>query len=314
MKKLYFQIIVFFIPFILLAIVVFITDPYNLFNISKVFSDEEKIKCLNRSNASSPRGNILWKTIEYRRNPVPNIILGDSRMNDVKTGTFEKMVNGKVANLSIPAGNNKTIVDLFWMAANRTKLENVFIQTNFNRYNALFSFDLYENTKQLIDKPLYYFGRWHYIEDAFAVIYYSISKNEEYVNQSYKYQSDNWPITEKLIIKEMSECEYIYPQKIYNEFALIAQYCKEQKINLEFIIAPDNYEYHSFIKIFKMEQKYYRFKNDLKKLGNTIDLDEGLPFSFNKKNYLDHFHLNPQMADTIATLLFEKKTNLLTKL
>lgn len=300
-----------------MALLILIVDPYNLFNISKLFSDEDKIKCLNRSNASSPRGNILWKTVAFKRDPAPNIILGDSRMADINPKTFEKVYGEKFANLAIPAGNNKTIIDLFWMAARTTKLKNVFIQTNFNRYNALFTFDLYEKTRQLIEKPLYYFGSWNYIEDSFSILYYSFSNDETYVNQSFKYQKDNWSLTEKLIIKEFSEYDYIYPQKIFDDFTVIASYCKENNINLQFIIAPDNYEYHSYIRIFKLEQQYERFKNDLKKLGTTIDLDEGLPITYNKKNYLDHFHLNPQIADTIAYYMFynsEKKTGHLTKL
>lgn len=312
MKKLYLQLILFLSPFLLISLLVVIVDPYDFFNISNLISDDQKIKCLNRSNASSPRGNILWKTIAFRRDPAPNIILGDSRMVDINPVIFEKQYGEKVANLAIPAGNNKTIIDLFWMAARTTKLKNVFIQTNFNRYNALFTFDLYEKTRQLIDRPLFYFGNWDYIEDSFALLYYILSKDEEYVNQSFKYQKDNWSLTEKLIIKEMSEIDYIYPQKIFDDFTVIAHYCKENNINLQFIIAPDNYEYHSYIRVFKMEKEYERFKNDIRKLGNTIDLDEGLPFSFNKKNYLDHFHLHPEYADTIAFFMFhynEKKTN-----
>lgn len=283
---------------------VFIVDPYNLFYISRIFSDNSKFKCVNRSNASSPRGNILWKTIEFKRNPTPNIILGDSRMEDVNPDCLSKKLGGPVTNMAVPAGNNKTIIDLFWMAAKTTELKNVFIQTNFNRYNALFNFDLFEPTRQLLHKPFYYFFKWNYIEDAFSVMYYSVSGDEKYVSQSYRFRDDNWSSTEHLITNELSRFDYVYPTKLYSGLKGIATYCKENHINLQFIIAPDFYESHSYIRIYGLEKEYRKFKSDIKALGSTVDLDDGMPFSYNKNNYLDHFHIKPHMADTIVSMMF----------
>jgi hypothetical protein len=304
MKTLLLKLLLFFLPFICIAVIVFIVDPYDLFYVSRIFSDASKYKCVNRSNASSPRGNILWKTIEFKRNPAPNIILGDSRMEDVNPDCLSKRLGGKVANLAVPAGNNKTIIDLFWMAAKTTQLKNVFIQTNFNRYNALFNFDLFEPTRQLLNKPFYYFLKWNYIEDAFSVMYYSFSKDEDYVSQSYRFRDDNWSSTEKLITNELSRFDYVYPTKLYSGLKDIAIYCKENRINLRFVIAPDFFESHSYIRIFGLENEYRQFKTDIKALGSTVDLDNGMPFSYKKDNYLDHFHIKPNMADTIVSMIF----------
>jgi hypothetical protein len=304
MKSLSIKLMLFFSPFLFIALLIFIVDPYDLFYVSHVFGDEAKLKCVNRSNASSPRGNILWKTLGFKRNPTPNIILGDSRIADVNPDCLGKKLGGKVSNLAIPAGNNKTIVDLFWMAANNTELKNVLIQTNFNRYNAVFNFDLYEPVKQLSDKPFYYFLKWNYIQDAFAVIYYSLFKDEHYVNQSYKYRDDNWKTTEQMITNELSRFDYVYPTKLNSDFQHIANYCKEKHINLSFVIAPDYYESHSYVKTYRLEKEYLRFKKDINALGNTVDLDRGLPFSFNRNNYLDHYHIKPQIADTIVSMIY----------
>jgi hypothetical protein len=312
-KTLTLKILFFFSPIIFVSLIVFIVDPYNLFNVSKLFSDQAKIKCLNRSNSSAPRGNILWKTIEFRRNPTPNIILGDSRMVDVNPATLEKKLGSKVTNLAITAGNIQTIIDMFWMAAKSTELKNVFIQISFNRYNAIFNFDLFGPTKQLIDKPFYYFLEWNYIEDAFSVIYYTSTKDEEYVKQSYKFTIDGWYKTEKLLIKELSEFDYVYPKEYYLNLTKIANYCSRNHINLQFIIAPDFYETSCYIKAFHLGKEYLQFKQDIAGLANTIDLDNGMPFSFNKNNYKDYYHINPLIADTIISMIYQKISPINTK-
>jgi len=303
LKALWNKLILFFLPFIFISLIIFIVDPYNLFYVSHIFSDSAKFKCVNRSNSSSPRGNILWKTVDFRRNPTPIIILGDSRMADVNPECFGKKLGSKVTNLAVPAGNNQTIIDLFWMAAGTTDLKTVYIQTNFNRYNAVFNFDLYGPVKQLTDKPFYYFLKWNYIQDAFSVMYYSFFRDEKYVSQSYKYRDDNWQATDQLIRNELSGFDYVYPTKINADLQRIVGYCREKHISLHFVIAPDFYETHSYIKIFRLEKEYQRFKKDIYTLGPTVDLDNGIPFSFNKNNYLDHYHIKPQMADTLVSMI-----------
>jgi len=106
----------------------------------------------------------------------------------------------------------------------------------------------------------------------------------------------------------LSRFDYVYPTKLNADFQHMVSYCKEKHINLHFIIAPDFYESHSYIKVFKLEKEYQRFKKDITALGPTVDLDNGLPFSFNKDNYLDHFHIKPQMADTLVYMIFNHNT------
>jgi hypothetical protein len=263
MKQLFSKMLILFSPFILLSLILVIVDPYNLFHISRLFNDEAKIKCLNRSNAAAPRGNILWKTIEFRRNPSPNVILGDSRMLDIKSSVVEKKLGEKVYNLSIPGGNLKTIISLFWMAAKTTQLKNVFIQVNFNNYNAYFNADLYAPTEKVIDNRFYYFLNWNYIEDAFSIMYYSVTKDEVFVNKSYKYMENSWELSKKLIMKELGDYDYVYPEAFHEELIKISKYCKYRNINLVFVTAPDYFETHTYVKVFKLEDRYLNFKKDL---------------------------------------------------
>jgi hypothetical protein len=53
-----------------------------------------------------------------------------------------------------------------------------------------------------------------------------------------------------------------------------------------------------------MEDEYDRFRSDIHGLGTTIDLNNGIPLSFNKENYLDLFHLKPEITDTLLYMIF----------
>lgn len=298
MKSAFYRLLLFLSPFIFISLFILLIDPYNLFNVSHIIKDEVKIKCINRTRAIAPRGNILWKIIEFKRNPSPNIILGDSRLVDISNSKVEKEIGGKVSNLAVPAGNYKTLADLFWMAANTIKLQNVIIETGFSTYNSLRNFDLYKPAMKTVQEPLTYFFGWTYLKDSFIVLYHSNEK----VIKSYKDVEDNWIIAYNSMIRNFPR--YEYPEETYKELVEISEYCKKERINLIFVIAPDYNEVHNLVKRYSLEDEYYRFKSDIGTLGTLIDLDNGQPFSFNKDNYYDYYHIKPAIADTLVSMIF----------
>ncbi|MBK6344432.1 MAG: hypothetical protein IPF68_00615 [Bacteroidales bacterium] len=62
---------------------ILVIDPYNFFGVFHVINDKDKFTIIQRTDESSPRGNILWKTIKFRRNPVSKVIIGDSQGKDI---------------------------------------------------------------------------------------------------------------------------------------------------------------------------------------------------------------------------------------
>jgi hypothetical protein len=303
------KLLLFLTPFILVAFFIFLVDPYNLFNISHLFTDDVKIKCLNRTDETTTRGNLLWKTIEFERNPVPNILIGNSRTALATDSCLEAKLGGEATNLAFPGANLRTIIDMFWMAANSTELDNVILQVDFNIYNALRNPDLYESTRQIITKRFQYFFDWNILKDALSVCYYSFSKNEGHVLRSYKDRTDNWALTTSFLKNKFSL--YTYPEELHKKLFEISEYCKSENINLIFLIAPNYQEVFTYVISSNLEDENNRFKDDLTKLGTTIDLDNEQPISLKRDNYFDHFHLKSQFVDSIIseaidTYLIEK--------
>jgi hypothetical protein len=305
MKKIIFKLLIFLSPFIFISLFIFIVDPYNFLNISHVFSDEIKLKCINRSNESIPRGTILWKTLEFRRNPSQNIMVGDSRAAYISNSALEKNFGEKSSNLAVAGSNYRSAIELFWMAARTTTLKNVIFQTNFDTYNVEgSSLNIFTATEQLINKPTSYFFNWTFIKDAFAVLYYAVSKNEKFVSRGFIRSSDNWEKSAKGLDLRYNLKHYKYPVGLTDELKKISKYCSDNNINFMFVIPPDYFEVVNYVEEHGISDYYNRFKTDLKMTGKTIDLDTKLPFSFVKENYADHFHIRFEIADTLVSMIF----------
>jgi hypothetical protein len=288
----------------MISFALILIDPYNFFNVSHVYSDEIKFKCLNRTNESIPRGTILWKTIEYRRNPAPNIILGDSRVVDISPKALDKLFNGRSYNLGIAGSSYRSAIELFWMAAKTTKLKNVLFQVNFDTYTVeANTINLYTPTKKLIDQPTSFFFNSTFMKDAIAIVYYSVTKDEKFVNRGFKHGSDGWAKTTRALEK-LNVDNYKYPESLKSDLAKIGAYCKENNISLTFFVAPNYYTVNDVFNQLGMAKNYARFMSDMNDIGHVIDLT-GIPLSYNKANYNDHFHLKVNIADTIGTILNE---------
>ena len=79
MKKYLFRGLMFAIPFIAYFLFILIIDPHNFVNVFHVISDADKKAIISRNDESSPRGNMLWKSLKIKRNPIKKIIIGDSQ-------------------------------------------------------------------------------------------------------------------------------------------------------------------------------------------------------------------------------------------
>lgn len=297
------KLIVFLSPFILITLVTYFVDPYDLFNTFHLIKDETKIMCINRTDASSPRGNLLWRTLKFQRNPTPNILLGTSKMGEISDQSLDKYFRGGATNLAFGGANYRTINDLFWMATNTTRLENVIIQTDFNTYNAFANANLYDPVQKIIDKPSNYFFNFNIVNDAIALLYFLITKNEGFVHRSYKYKLDFFSGTQTNLLDGVFK-NHVYPEQFHEDLSNISDFCRKENINLIFYIAPDYYAVKDYIKDNNIEDEYNRFRSDITALGTTVDMNNGIPFSYNKENYLDFFHVKFELTDSLLSMLF----------
>lgn len=304
MRNKFSKILLFSFTLFFTSLFILLIDPYNLFNISNVVSDEIKTKFFRQNNRTSVRANATWRTINFLNDPTPNIILGDSRIAYISDTPIQEILGDDISNLAIPGCSIKTIIELFWLATSSRQLENVIVQINFNRYHPAINRDILLPVRQLINKPYNYFFNVNYLIDSFDVFCLSLKKDNPNLQQSVPQNDTNWNFTEQVDLFNLKYRKYVYPQNYYTELKKVSTYCSNQDIKLIFVIAPNHHTVHQYIIRNNLEPEYKRFKADIKSLGTTIDLDDGLPISYNDDMYADHFHFKTNVADTLISLIY----------
>ena len=120
------RILLFLVPVYLYCLFIVIIDPYEFINLFHAVSAEKKIATLNRSEEASPRGNILWKYIHFKRNPKPYVVFGDSQGRRMSVDLIRKYSGKEYFNFCVPGASFPTIVENFWYTAESIPLKEVY--------------------------------------------------------------------------------------------------------------------------------------------------------------------------------------------
>jgi hypothetical protein len=290
MKNFLIRLFLFVTPLLGIALLVVIIDPYNYFHDHSFVPDQAKIRVINRSAESMPRGNTLWKRIDFKRHPSKNIIIGDSRAFDLNVDTIKKISNIGFYNFGVPGGNYKSIIETFWYVTGIVKPERVYIQVGFHNYSESSAYNLMEDAGKVCKKPYFFFSRFYFFEESFLDVYYSFKGKTASPGED-KFDLQTW----NTILKNQGDNSLIsmkYPAAYYAELQKIAAYCKENNIELAFIIFPDQQDFHNLITEHALGNMYDKYKEDIHSLGKVYDFDDTSSAIIKKRsNYRDIYHL-----------------------
>jgi hypothetical protein len=281
----------FFTPLFAIAIIVMIIDPYNYFFSKNFVPDPIKFRVVNRSAESMPRGNTLWKRIDFEHHPEKNILIGDSRAYDLNTDSIRKISGIDFYNFGVPGGNYNSVIETFWYVNSLVKPERVYIQVGFHNYSASADYNLMADAKKVCRKPYLFFSRFYFFEEAILDVYYALFRKNAPVRED-KFDLTNW--NKVLNNQGKSSLDGMkYPAKFYSELQKISEYCKQNNIELAFIIFPDQQDFHDLIVQDSLVAMYKRYKEDIHSLGKVYDFDDvNSPIIKDRSNYRDIFHLN----------------------
>ncbi len=306
MKKLFFKLSIFLSPFILNALLVVIVDPYNFYNISHIIPDSDKKKCIGRTMETTPRGNICWKILEYERNPTEEVLIGDSRMVHINNSISGEVLGKEVYNFSIPGANFMTIHDIFWEAIKNPNLNTVYVQISFLNFSKNVTYNLMESLDKYRKAPLRYLYDKDIIVDSWVNIYYSFSRNENFIDINYRERDvDNWGRSKMLSDRRLDR--YSYSVEYEGDLMEMERYCEENNIKLIFILIPTHVEFIDKIEEKGFINEYTTFKNFVQSLGQTINLkymEESNMDGILK--YKDYFHYQPETLDSITRLIWQE--------
>lgn len=291
MKKFIVRSALFVSPFLVCGGVVFLVDPFNFFNFSLLISNDIKRPI---SNLHYP----LWKMPEYRRNPEPNILLGDSRMGALRAEFIEKISGEKYYNFSYGGATLQEIIRTFWFADAITPLRKVYLGVNFNLYNALERGDRTKDYRNLVENPFLYFvnptvlkATWYDIKAASGANV-AIGVPNMGRDAFWKHQLE---ITARRMYRR-----HEYPLEYRKELERIAEHCRTNGIQLVFIVFPTHTDLQARVKDFGLEGQRERFRRDLEAIAPTYDFDLSNEFTANFENFKDPFHFKENVMELLV--------------
>lgn len=303
MKKFITQVILFSLPIVCCWILVFLVDPCNIFCFSKLIDNETKIKIINNTAERQPRGNLLWKTFEFRRAPSSNIIIGDSQSFNIKEELIFEHTGEKYYNLSVPGANFETICSLFWFAAHQTQLKHVYIQLSFQ--NCIkHENDFFHIAQEYIDRPYLYLFSPAALSDSFQDIKYKITKRIKKGKHAYEF-----PISENNKLAFNSYLKRTYRNAKYSDLNLqaikqIVNYCNKNNIRIEFIILPAHQIYYDYLNSHDLIHMNEKFISEISLLAKTNNFSSNIQLNSREENFIDYFHQKQFITDSITNVVW----------
>jgi hypothetical protein len=309
MKKYLLRILLFLSPVILCLVLIVVVDPYEFVNVFHFISDIDKSKVINRSDESAPRGNMLWRTIHFKRNPQKIMLIGDSQGKNLRTDMIKAYSGESVFNYCVAGASFESLFEMFWFASKQIKLEKVYFQVAFMNYNLNRSYNIFHFAKDYMDHPYKYFTTKEIYYDAFINIAYFLTHDAKLISDSYEFT----PISEMNALAEyrldLFFSNYVYPDSYFQELKKIKEYCSANNIDLKFIILPTYFEVDRYLEQQDLQKMKDRFKDDIKSLGYTYDLDVPGEIKSKRENFIDYFHPIHPIMDTLVRMIWEPKGN-----
>lgn len=291
MKRFLKRLAVFAAPFVLYMVVILLVDPYNFFNVSHVMPNELKKPV---SHLNYP----LWKMIEYRRQPVPNVLLGDSRMNAISTETVRRITGQNYYNFAYGGASLEEMIRTFWFADSHARLRNVYFGISFYVYNQSANGDRTDDYRRINKHPLLYFVSPSVVEGTWYDILRCLGGEVE-IGLPDMSPERFWEYQLQTTASERFR-RYQYPNKYREELARIATHCRTNGIRLVFVIFPTHTDLQQLVRDFHLASQESRFLHDVAQLAPTLDYNFPNDITIDRSNFKDPFHFRKELMKLLV--------------
>jgi hypothetical protein len=283
-------------PFALVFGVVVAVDPYNYFNWFHAVSDEVKIKNLNHDGRTMAFSNLMWKMKEYRRAPVANVLLGDSRLSYFDLDHLENATDRQWYNFGVPGGNHRTAADVFGYVNSIAAPKMVWLQVSFRNMAAGQDYDLYSEPFAVEGTPALYVSNRRVLQAT------ALALKAAWAPGSIRYDElppDHW--AQVIRMETEAAANFRMDTSFYARLEAIAGACAAQGTELVFIEWPSFERLHAIRSAAGLDPALAAYKQRMARIGNYIDLDfPGDPISADSSNFRDPLHLTAAAQRTVA--------------
>ena len=283
MRRLIARTLLFALPFLLYALALAVVDPFDFFGVSRAVP--VAVKRATSAKIDPP----LWKMIEYRGHPVPNVLLGDSRMLALKPETVRAASGQEYYNFGYGGASLREMISTFWYADSLASLRRVYMGVNFNLYNALVRHDRTQDYRDLEANPLLYFVNWGVLRAAVTNVWYACRRSTANIEAPPMSPERFWRYQLEVTARQ-SYARFRYPEAERRELEAIAKRCRQKGIRLEFIVFPTHRDLEARVADFGLSAEEARFKRDLAAIAPTRDYDVPGPLTAERGNFSDPYH------------------------
>ena len=293
--------LLFLLPAIIWLGTVIVIDPYNYFNYSSnVIDNETKVAISYRLNYP------LFKLLAFKKNPTERILLGDSRVENLKEEDIEKITGQEWSNLGYGGGSLQETIDTFWEIVKYTELKEVYIGLNIFNYNSFQTRDRVSEAISITNNPITYISSNYANKSSLQILKAKITGTELNIGTPDANKEQFWK--SQLNYADKIYGLYGYPEKYHSGLDSISKYCNTNNIKLVFFSPPSHSSLHDKIKQFDLTKQEEIFRKDIKALGDFYDFDiVGGSISTDKNNFKDPFHVTDETSQLIIQELFSEK-------
>jgi hypothetical protein len=290
--------LIFATPLLVWAVLVILVDPFDYFNWSTAISEQVK-----KDNAASIN-SILFNMLKEVHNPCENLIIGDSRAEDLPLEHIEKITGQRYFILGANALKLNESIDLFYFANQIKPVKRAVFTLNFNEFNEYAYADRVTSVKSIIQNPLLYLFDNSVAQAGYYVVKASLTKRQSVSSIPPMTEDEWWNYIVTVRGREHYE-RFRYPAALYQRLQKMVAFAKTQGTEITFIIVPNHADFQKRVREFGLDDQYLQFKHDLSRLGvRVVDYDYVNDITKNRSDFRDPLHTNGQIGVLITDEVF----------
>lgn len=298
MKRLLRWIILLAMPFALLMGGVAWIDPFNYFDAGSPVPLETRMTNCRHSGAVMPTYTLAWKMIEYRRRPVADIIIGDSRLTRFDASLVSSITGRELYNFGVPGGNTPSMFKTFWYADSLTELNTVYLQTGFRNWSAAQDYDIWEGPSWATESAV------HYLTDRDVLGKAWLDARSHWGSvQPEGLAVDQW---EKVIANERGVLQaYRFSDRFAEELRKVKARCAERRIKLVIIDLPVHDAVHAMEEELGLTDELADYKALMRATATYIDLSGPSAITADRAQYIDALHTSKDLLDGVIRQIWQ---------
>jgi len=302
LRKFLIRAVLFAVPFLLYGIFIVVVDPYNYFSLPSPVDDGLKKEISFKLNYA------MWKMLDYRQAPVENILLGDSRMMSMDTALIRETSGDVYYNFAYGGGSLKEALATFSYANDLKDLKNVFIGLDLNSYNASDNKDRVSEVLAAEDNPLLYISNNNTFLAATRLVRAQLKGQTPRIGKP-KGDKDAFWKKQLEVTARVYFANYRKPLAYRRQLEELSNQCRQEGINLVFIIFPSHMDLQDKIVQYGLEEANETFRNDLSRFGLVYDFAWENDETRNRDRYKDPYHFDSQIETSIINTVWNHENH-----